>query len=86
MTATIKHGFAISPRMSREFWPLRSALLDQSNRGGSRPAIGRPQGWRWRAPAFGGCGLDPVRSLVCRLCTRSVEDRARWDAFGQLNA
>jgi hypothetical protein len=86
MTATIKHGFAISPHVWREVWPARSALFDQSNRGGSRPAIGRPQGWRWRAPAFGGCGLDPVRSLVCRLCTRSVEDRARWDAFGQLNA
>jgi hypothetical protein len=33
MTATIKHGFAISPRMSREFWPLRSALLDQRAQG-----------------------------------------------------
>jgi hypothetical protein len=85
-TTSLKHSFAISRRVSPEFCCLHPALFDQSNRGGSRPAIGRPQGWRWRAPAFGGCGLDPVRSLVCRLCTRSVEDRARWDAFGQLNA
>jgi hypothetical protein len=28
--------------------------------------IGRPQGWRWRAPAFGGYGLEtpPVTSLL----------------------
>ena len=43
----------------------------------SSPAIGRPQGWRWRAPAYGGYGLDPARSPVCWLCKRSVEDRAR---------
>jgi hypothetical protein len=27
---------------------------DKSNCAGSRPAICRAQGWRWRAPAFGG--------------------------------
>jgi hypothetical protein len=27
---------------------------NKSNCAGSSPAIGRPQGWRWRAPAFGG--------------------------------
>ena len=42
-----------------------------------RPVIGRPQGWRWRATAFGGDGLDPVRSPVFWLCMRSVLDRAR---------
>jgi len=41
------------------------------------PAIERPQGWRWRAPAFGGYGLDPARSPVCWLSMRSVGDRAR---------
>jgi len=35
----------------------------------SSPVIGRPQGWRWRAPAYGGYGLDPARSPVCWLCT-----------------
>jgi len=29
--------------------PLRSEQLWRSS-----PVIGRPQGWRWRAPAFGG--------------------------------
>jgi len=27
---------------------------NQSNYVGSSPVIGRPQGWRWRAPACGG--------------------------------
>jgi len=33
---------------------LGIALEWQSNWVGSSPVIGRPQGWRWRAPAFGG--------------------------------
>jgi hypothetical protein len=50
-----------------------------------RPVIGRPQGWRWRATAFGGDGLDPVRSPVFWLCMRSVLDRAR-STLDQLTA
>jgi hypothetical protein len=33
---------------------LSSSRPDQSNCVGSSPVIGRPQGWRWRAPACGG--------------------------------
>jgi hypothetical protein len=40
---------------------LVSPSMKQSNRVGSSPVIGRPQGWRWRAPACGGYGLDPGR-------------------------
>jgi hypothetical protein len=44
--------FALSEVKNRLYKPPSSPA--QSNCAGSRPVIGRPQGWRWRAPACGG--------------------------------
>ena len=41
------------------------------------PVLGRPQGWCYAPPPSAAGGLDPVRSPVCWLCKRSVENRAR---------
>src|SRR6266446_5454929 len=64
---------ACSPQAGREKYPRCS----QSNCAGSRPAIGRPQGWRCAPPPPAAYGLDPVRSPVSMACKRSVGDRAR---------
>jgi hypothetical protein len=59
MSLPPEYDFAISrrPKFDSNFRTSRS----KSNRVGSSPVIGRPQGWRWRAPACGGYGLDPGR-------------------------
>jgi hypothetical protein len=40
---------AHSPELCVDIVPPKT-----SNRAGSRPVLGWAQGWRWRAPAFGG--------------------------------
>jgi hypothetical protein len=79
------YDFAISRRIPPEvrIFVCPSSKTEQLCR--SSPAIGRPQGWRWRAPAYGGYGLDPARSPVCWLCKRSVEAERGRGAFGQLS-
>jgi hypothetical protein len=49
-----RYDFAISRRWSPELCTF-FALFEIEQLGcWSRPVIGRPQGWRWRATAFGG--------------------------------
>jgi hypothetical protein len=64
---------------------LRAVRSPGSNCVLRRPVIGRPQGWRCAPPPSAADGLDPVRSPVFWLCTRSVLDRAR-SALDQLTA
>jgi hypothetical protein len=48
--ATSRSRRAIRASFAIDVPPFRK----QSNYVGSSPVIGRPQGWRWRAPACGG--------------------------------
>jgi hypothetical protein len=58
--AVLASPFKSKSRLEAENAALRHQLivlrrkLKGSNRAGSRPVLGRAQGWRWRAPAFGG--------------------------------
>jgi len=81
-----KRSFAISRRDSPEVCHQLSALSNQSNRAGSRPGARPASRLALSAPPPSAAdGLDPVRSPVCWLGMRSVEDRA-VEALAQFSA